>query len=759
MIPWEVKGKARQVEQSEGDGGEDGIVLPLQVVQTDTYDVAYTIQITVGQNNQNLYLQVDTGSSDLWIASKSCSSSACGQASGHLYDPSSSTSTGQTFNIEYLQGNVSGPVVWDSVVVGGYSIENQALAAATTITSEPLGAYFSGILGLALPLNSIIAQLIPPTTSNSPDGAAWASNLFSITPASSAPSARFISLLLSRPGSDDVPAQIGIGRHPQYVPDPSKVQYAELESEEEGTLYWKVQVRAITAWVGGVEKPIDIGRSNNGEVYPSAVLDSGVPVILTTSQVANGIYGAIGIGPASDGNYYVPCTTPLNITITLDNRDPISIHPLDLTSEPSDTTTASSCIGLIQADDSLLAQADSGVGDMILGVPFLRNAYTVMAYEPPEADGSFPAPTSINASNSSSNSGSAAGDITPRLGLLGITNATQALDEFNTVRVLNKPISSSGSSGGSSSSSGSSGATVGKHLSVGIVVLVSLLGFFAACVALFGIRWFLTRRRYRRGPGSEEGVVVAGGGATAAAALAGIGRATIEKDGDGGYKYALASTRGSRDLGKGGVGKPDIIELELELGKRPAKPGKQLYADEDTMRSGYEAYMQDHGLLDLGLGSPKKSEVDVVDDHDHNAGWGDDTLVGGRGVVRPQRGHERSLSTGVPLLHEIDMERTPSGSGSSSAQSQTRHVVDEFGAQHSSSLSISNDDDDLAGQRTSMAGVGTAGRSGRLSGGSTMPISVSMGMAASGWSDRERTISVGDGGETTLTRMESPTMR
>jgi len=42
-------------------------------------------------------------------------------------------------------------------------------------------------------------------------------------------------------------------------------------------------------------------RSNSGASSPIAVLDSGVSLILTTSNIANGIYGAIGIGPASNG--------------------------------------------------------------------------------------------------------------------------------------------------------------------------------------------------------------------------------------------------------------------------------------------------------------------------------------------------------------------------------------------------------------------------------------------------------------------------
>lgn len=175
-------------------------------------------------------------------------------------------------------------------------------AAATSVTDESLTPDFSGILGLALPLNSIIAEDIPPVTNNTPDGAAWASNLFSITPSSTAPSSRFLSLSLSRPGSDRIPSYLGIGKHPpDLVNDPSKIQYSNVVSSPTGSLFWKASVRDITVWVGGQPRKVDVGRSNTGAVFPSAVIDSGVPFIFTTSKLANAIYGAIDVHPAQDG--------------------------------------------------------------------------------------------------------------------------------------------------------------------------------------------------------------------------------------------------------------------------------------------------------------------------------------------------------------------------------------------------------------------------------------------------------------------------
>ncbi|KAF8162487.1 aspartic peptidase domain-containing protein [Mycena galopus ATCC 62051] len=467
---------------SEGSGGQDGIVLPLQFSSDGPNDVLYTLPVLVGSdsNPQNLSLQVDTGSSDMWIASSSCSSSACDNVP--LYIPTTDIPTSSEFSIEYLVGNVSGPIVWDSVTVGGYGIDNQAFAAADQVESEPLTSQFSGVLGLALPSNSIIAQDIPPQIGDTPDGAVWTSNLFGITPLSSAPASRFLSIALERPGSDAVPSVLGIGRHPAaLVPDPSQVQYSTLYAPSiKGPLFWKGAVRGITVYTNSSRMPIPLGPGANG-AFPSAVLDTGVPTILTTTAVANAIYGAIGVQPASNNMYYFPCTTPLNMTVTLDDRTEIPLHPLDLSTFPAaDAADQTSCIGLIQASaDAILRNPSSNVGDMVFGVPFLRNVYSVFAYDIPYANGSFP-PTTPNDTT-----------VRPCLGLLGLTNATVALEEFHRVRVLNQPL---GDADGSTTASSSSS----RKPSVGIDVLIGLAGFVGLCLLLFGLRWFFVRRSLRR---------------------------------------------------------------------------------------------------------------------------------------------------------------------------------------------------------------------------------------------------------------------
>lgn len=173
------------------------------------------------------------------------------------------------------------------------------LAAATQVDDEPLDV-FSGILGLALPFNSVIASTVRAGDPAGADGATWASNLFGMD---GAPASRFISFLLERPGSTTIPSLLGIGRHPSdYVPDPSKVQYSNIISQGNGATFWEISVTAITVYVDGEPRDVGITSSGSGSAFPTAVLDTGVPVILMTSGIANGIYGALDIHPAQDKN-------------------------------------------------------------------------------------------------------------------------------------------------------------------------------------------------------------------------------------------------------------------------------------------------------------------------------------------------------------------------------------------------------------------------------------------------------------------------
>lgn len=308
--------------------------------------------------------------------------------------------------MDYLRGGFSGEVYWDTLEFGSYSIGNQAIgmtspnslldralmlatttAAATSVTDENLSIGFSGLLGLALPLNSQISSDIPPKTGNTPDGAPLVANLFGLGKEYS-PTEHFIGLTLERPWSKAIPSRLGIGAHPpDLVPDPSKVAYSSVALYPRGSLFWSLPVTSIIAWVSSQPETIPLGRSlaNPNSLAPIAILDTGIPIIFVRTDIANALYGAYGISPAANGlcklsflsspkNHvansitdYVLCTMPLNITISLGSST-FPIHPLDLTYISKDVQDPKYCVGAIQAQDGMK-------GDMFVTFPLETFAF------------------------------------------------------------------------------------------------------------------------------------------------------------------------------------------------------------------------------------------------------------------------------------------------------------------------------------------------------------------------------------------------
>ncbi|KAK0631315.1 aspartic proteinase [Immersiella caudata] len=123
------------------------------ILTPQSNDLEYLFPILIGTPPQELHIDIDTGSSDLWVFSTEMPK---GQINGQsTYDPNKSTTaekmSGATWRISYGDGSSSSGVVYNDVVeVGNISFATQAVEAAKKVSPEFTNdSSNDGVFGLA----------------------------------------------------------------------------------------------------------------------------------------------------------------------------------------------------------------------------------------------------------------------------------------------------------------------------------------------------------------------------------------------------------------------------------------------------------------------------------------------------------------------------------------------------------------------------------------------------------------------------------
>ncbi|KAK2591603.1 aspartic proteinase precursor [Conoideocrella luteorostrata] len=304
---------------------------------TNFMNAQYFSEITIGTPPQTFKVVLDTGSSNLWVPSKSCNSIACFLHS--TYDSSSSSThkkNGSDFEIQYGSGSLSGFVSKDVMTIGDLKIKGQDFAEAT---SEPGLAFafgkFDGILGLGYDTISV-NKIIPP--------------FYSMINQKLLDDPVF-AFYLGR-GEEGSEAVFGGVDKDHYT---GKIEYIPLRRKA----YWEVDIDSIAFG----EEVADL--ENTG-----AILDTGTSLNVLPSSLADMLNKEIGAKKGWNGQYTIECekikSLP-DITFKLAGSNyslPASDYILEL---------QGTCVSTFQGMD-----IPEPAGPLIiLGDAFLRRYYSV----------------------------------------------------------------------------------------------------------------------------------------------------------------------------------------------------------------------------------------------------------------------------------------------------------------------------------------------------------------------------------------------
>ena len=141
--------------RSNDDDDGNNVAFSTSIDLSDYYNNEYIGLLGIGTPPQYLEVVFDTGSSDIWIPSSSCTS--CG--SHKLFDGSLSSSysvlydehtgSAKKFTISYGSGDVSGNIAIDKITLGNLVVDDVYIGEVTSEDSAIAAFDMDGICGLA----------------------------------------------------------------------------------------------------------------------------------------------------------------------------------------------------------------------------------------------------------------------------------------------------------------------------------------------------------------------------------------------------------------------------------------------------------------------------------------------------------------------------------------------------------------------------------------------------------------------------------
>ncbi|KAJ7673543.1 aspartic peptidase domain-containing protein [Mycena rosella] len=331
-------------------------------------DLQYTTNITVG--GVSFAVLIDTGSSDLWVAGS----------------VPVATASGKQATISYASGGATGPIKSAPLTFAGYTVPTQAFMEVPPDDEHPVG---QGLIGLGPSAGSIIFEAF--------DAADQGNTVLDSIFIQNTTTPNFITFSLGRldDPSETFPGDLTVGEvMPNYtaVTNQPKLPVTDVSISNQANQHFQILLDA-NGFIGPNGSPIPISSevsATSNKKQATVVIDTGFSLPQVPSSVAKAIYsqfsGAELVNdPAVGQVWFIPCTQEVNVTLKF-GGNAYPVHPLDTTIDPTifglaarkNSAGVNSCIGLFQP-----FSFDSGSNptyDMIFGMAFLRNVYTLINF-------------------------------------------------------------------------------------------------------------------------------------------------------------------------------------------------------------------------------------------------------------------------------------------------------------------------------------------------------------------------------------------
>ncbi|CAN9169892.1 unnamed protein product [Alternaria alternata] len=290
-------GGAQSKAAAPSDGGGTEGEVPAEDIQNDSL---YLCEVGVGTPEQKLYLDFDTGSSDLWVWStelpKNILSSANPSNQQVAFDPSKSSTfkklDGETWKISYGDSSsASGDVGTDVVDLGGLKVENQAVELAKELSQQFAQGNGSGLLGLAF--SSI--NTVSPTPQRTP-----VDNIIAQKTAKEQLFTAYLGSWRDANEADKGESFYTFGFIDQDVmtaSGASEPNYADVDNSQG---FWQIQ--STSATINGET----VNRSGN-----TSIMDTGTTLCLVDDALVDAVYKAIPGAQYDQNNqgYVFPAST------------------------------------------------------------------------------------------------------------------------------------------------------------------------------------------------------------------------------------------------------------------------------------------------------------------------------------------------------------------------------------------------------------------------------------------------------------------